>query len=274
MEQEYDRRRGALDALLAWWLEFGPGLSHILPKILLREDIWASLNFTNKTYYASRAVSLRWEEDDLWRLVLRQILHTSPKLVDLIQQQASIELVLSRLDSLQLDILKKCLFPLWGARMGRTNKAYTYNWVRKRVGDYKDNRFPRSLISLLQSAIEKEKMANDRNPYEVVLRPRSLIEALPTVSEQRVDEVCNEYPEYERYLKLLNGERSPVSIEKLKSLWELDAKQLKPIIEGMVNAGILREYPYPPRIQNNEAPRYSVAELYLSGLKMTRQGQR
>lgn len=273
-EEEYDRRRSALGALLEWWLEVGPGLSNFSPKILLREDIWAGLNFTNKTYYTTRTVLLRWEEEDLWRLVLRQILNTSPKLVRLIEQQASIELELSRLDTLQLGILRKSLFPLWSERMGRTNKAYTYNWVRKRIGDYRENRFPRSLIMLLQEAVEKEKMAYDRNPYEVVLRPRSLIETLPGVSKQRVDEVCDEYPEFEAYLKKLVNERSPISIESLKLLWEQDVNKLKAIIAGMVEAGILQSYLPRPQAQNMGIQRYSIAELYLSGLGMTRLGQR
>ena len=270
--QNYDRRRSALEALLGWWLEVGPGLSNISPKILLREDIWAGLNFTNKTYYSSRTVLLRWEEEDLWRLVLRQALHTSSTLVELVQQQASIEL--SRLDSiLQLEVLRKGLFPLWGERMGRGNKSFTYNWVRKRIGDYKENRFPRSLILLLQSAVENEKTAYDRNPYEVILRPRSLIDALQVVSVERVNDVRNEYPEFSIYLEKLAGERSPIDGKQLQAIWEVDAIRLKELVTGMAAAGILQEYTSRPLLPDSEA-RYSVAELYLSGLKMTRLGQR
>jgi len=270
--QHYDRRRSALEALLGWWLEIGPGLSNISPKVLLREDIWTGLNFTNKTYYSSRAVPLRWEEQDLWSLVLRQALHTSPTLAQLVQQQSSIEL--SRLDSVsQTDILRKALFPLWGERMGRGNKSYTYNWVRKRIGDYKENRFPRSLILLLQRAVENEKTAEDRNTYGVVLRPRSLIEALPVVSTERVNDVRNEYSEFVVYLEKLAGERSPIDGERLQTIWEVDAIKLKELVTGMIAAGILEEYTARSLPLNSEA-RYSVAELYLSGLKMTRFGQR
>ena len=271
--QNYDSRRSALEALLGWWLEIGPSLSHISPKILLREDIWTGLNFTNKTYYVSRTVQLRWEEEDLWRLVLRQALHTSSTLGELVQQQASIEA--SHLDSIaQLDILRKGLFPLWGERMGRGNKSFTYNWVRKRIGDYKENRFPRSLILLLQRAVENEKTAYDRNPYEAVLHPRSLIEALPNVSEERVNDVYNEYPEFAVYLKNLAGERSPIGVEHLEATWEVDRVKLKDLVTGMTAAGILQEYTSSrPLLPDSEA-RYSVAELYLSGLKMTRLGQR
>ena len=273
--QNYDRRRSALEALLGWWLEIGPALGNISPKILLREDIWTGLNFTNKTYYTSRTVQLRWEEEDLWRLVLRQALQKSPTLAELVQQHASIEP--SRLDSIvQLDVLRRGLFPLWGERMGRGNKSFTYNWVRKRIGDYKENRFPRSLILLLQHAVENEKAAYDRNPYEAVLRPRSLIDALQdVVSFERANDVFNEYSEFEVYLKKLAGERSPIGVERLEAIWEVDRIKLKELVTGMTAAGILQEYTSSrPLLPDNSEARYSVAELYLSGLKMTRLGQR
>ena len=126
--------------------------------------------------------------------------------------------------------------------MGRKNKAYTYNWVKKRIGDYKENRFPRSLILLLQCAVENEKAAYDRNPYEAILRPRSLIEALPKVSEERVNEVYNEYPELVVYLEKLADERSPIDGERLKAIWQVDSIRLKELVTSMTAAGILQKY--------------------------------
>jgi len=67
--QDYERRRRALEALFVWWVEIAPGLSSIIPKALLREDIWNDLHFTNKAHFSGRSVQLRWEEGDLWRLV-------------------------------------------------------------------------------------------------------------------------------------------------------------------------------------------------------------
>jgi MinD-like ATPase involved in chromosome partitioning or flagellar assembly len=267
-----DRRRSALEALLEWWLENGPTLSNISPKIFLREDIWADLNFTNKTYYESRTIQLRWEEQDLWRLVLRQALQTSPTLAEIIQKQTSIER--SRLDSIsQLDVLRQGLSPLWGENMGGKKKSSTCNWVRKRISDYKENRFPRSLILLLQHAVENEKAA-DRKDSDTVLRPRSLIDALPKVSKARVDDVYNEYPEFVDYLQNLDSERSPIGVEHLKELWEVDSVKLKELVTGMIAAGILQEYTSSRPLPPDSEVRYSVAELYLSGLKMTRLGMR
>jgi MinD-like ATPase involved in chromosome partitioning or flagellar assembly len=267
-----DLRRNALDALLEWWLRSGPGLNTISPKILLREDIWAGLNFNNKTHYSSRTILLRWDEENLWRLVLRQALSTSPTFAAIVRQQSAIEL--AHLDvSLQIDTLRKGLYPLWGEQMGRVKKSFTYNWVQKRISDYQGNRFPRSLILLLQHAVEIEKNTYDKNPYDTVLRPRSLINALPEVSEERVNDVKNEYSEFSEYLDLLAGERSPISGKHLAEIWNVDGARLKELVNGMIAAGILQEYPSRLSLSENDI-RYSVAELYLSGLKMTRLGQR
>jgi hypothetical protein len=266
-EQDYVLRRRTLEALGGWWVENGLGLSSITPKILLREDIWAGLNFTNKAYFSTRFIQLRWEEEDLWRLVLRQAL-SSRTFATLVHQQFGVEM--KQLDNVAMEQLRRCLYPLWGEHMGRKNKAYTYNWVRNRISDSKNNRFPRSLIQLLQRAADIEKDISERN-QEVVLRPRALIDALPSVSELRVAEVRNEYPEYADYLDKLAGERSPISLDRLGKIWNRDSNKLSELVVGMIEAGVLQEY---LRSQDADTPRYLVAELYLYGLRMTRLGQR
>jgi MinD-like ATPase involved in chromosome partitioning or flagellar assembly/stress-induced morphogen len=270
-QENAKRRRRALESLMGWWLEHGPALQSITPKILLRGDIWNELNFNNKVHLTSRLVPLQWEEDDLWRMVLRQALQSSPAFTTLVHQQTDIEV--EKLDRYDLSQLRAYLYPLWGRLMGRVNKAYTYNWIRKRISDSKNDRFPRSLVQLLEKAIEIEKKTMERNPYETVLRPRSLIDALPFVSEQRVIEVKNEYPEFEELLNKLRDEKSPIPFDHLKQRWRLDDDNiLRSRIKGMIDAGILAEYQ--PRSQENEIQRYSVAELYLYGLGMQRQGPR
>ncbi|MDQ2905238.1 MAG: AAA family ATPase [Chloroflexota bacterium] len=262
-------RRNALEALAGWWVENGSRLTRIVPKILLREDIWTDLNFTNKTYFSSCSVQLRWEESDLWRLVLRQSLGKSPTLANLIQQEYGIDR--KQLDNTPEQQLRRSLYLLWGERMGRSRKAYTYNWIRNRISDSKNNRFPRSLIQLLQRAVDLEKQNNERSVYQAVLRPRTLIEALPFVSRERVAEVRNEYPEFADYLGKLAGQRSPITLEKLGQNWRLSNDELNVVVTGLIEAGVLQEYTRSP---DSEIQRYSVAELYLYGLGMTRQGQR
>jgi MinD-like ATPase involved in chromosome partitioning or flagellar assembly len=271
---DYERRRRSLEALFGWWAEIGANLSFIHPKLLLREDIWTDLNFNNKAHFGNRSILLRWEEDDLWRLVLRQALRSSDLLKDLVRNKTGVQL--DWLDSVEIDQLRRSLYPLWGERMGRGNKSYTHNWVRNRITDSRKNRFPRSLIAMLREAIQKERIFPDRHTYNSVLRPRSLMDAMPVVSRERVDEVRNEYPEFENRLDKLNGERLPIPKNRLGEIWHgeiwhLEETKLVQTINDMIEAGILEEY---QRGKPTDIPRYSVAELYLSGLGMTRKGQR
>lgn len=268
-QTDYERRNRALEALLAWWLEVGTSLKSIVPKIFLREDIWNQLNFINKGHYSGRFLQLRWEEADLWRLVLRQSLKSSKTLRESFAEKLGV--TVDRLNTIELAQLRTSLYPLWGERMGRTKKAYTYNWVRTRIADGQKNCFPRSLVLLLQEAVKKEKSYPTEYSSEIVLRPKALIEALPDVSKQRVDEVRNEYPELEEYLKKLRDERSPIDENKLAEIWHINDTSLAEIIGKMVDAGILTERSRP----KDPPPRvYAVAELYLYGLNMVRKGQK
>jgi hypothetical protein len=268
-QKDYTRRRQALEALLAWWLESGTSMKCIVPKIFLREDIWNQLNFTNKGHYTGRSLQLRWDEADLWRLVLRQALMSSTTLSSFLEQKLGV--TVARLNAIELEQLRTSLYPLWGERMGRTKKAYSYNWVRTRIADGKNNCFPRSLVLLLQEAVKREKDFFTEYSPEIVLRPKALIDAFPYVSEQRVDEVRNEYPELKEYLDRLQNERSPLDANRLAEIWNVKDSQLADLIRDMIEAGILTERSRP----NDPPPRvYAVVELYLYGLNMVRKGQR
>lgn len=268
-QKDYERRRRALEALLAWWLESGTSLKQIVPKIFLREDIWNQLNFTNTGHYSGRSLHLRWEEADLWRLVLRQALKSSDSLKKSLEQKFGV--TVERLNIIGLDQLRQSLYPLWGERMGSGNKAYTYNWVRTRIADGQKNCFPRSLVLLLEEAVKLEKEFSTEYGSEITLRPKALINAFPSVSLQRVNEVRNEYPELEDFLDKLQGERSPIDENRLAEIRKLGDGELVDHIKHMVDAGILTERSRP----KDPPPRvYGVAELYLYGLKMVRKGQR
>lgn len=268
-QKDYERRRRALEALLAWWLESGTNLKQIVPKIFLREDIWNQLNFTNTGHYSGRSLQLRWEEADLWRLVLRQALKSSDLLRKSLEQKLGV--TVERLNIIGLEQLRQSLYPLWGERMGSGNKAYTYNWVRTRIADGQKNCFPRSLILLLEEAVKIEKEFSTEYGAQITLRPKALINAFPNVSQQRVAEVRNEYPELENFLERLQGERCPIDENRLAEIWNIEDGALALRIKDMVEAGILTER-YRPKDPPSRV--YGVAELYLYGLSMVRKGQR
>jgi len=124
---------------------------------------------------------------------------------------------------------------------------------------------------LLKEAVKLEKNFSTEYSSDIILRPKALIDAFPYVSEQRVDEVRNEYPELEEYLNRLQGERSPIDANRLAEIWHVTDSELARTIKDMVDAGIFTERSRP----KDPPPRvYAVTELYLYGLKMVRKGQR
>lgn len=277
-KNDYTKRTIALNSLFVWWAEMGLVFTSIKPKLFIREDIWKTLNFTNIAHVNQRSIKLTWSEDDLWRLVLRQALNSSPTFRETVRIQVGIEKDL--LDNTDLERLRMALYILWGERMGRGKKAFSYNWVRNRITDSQKNSFPRSLMIMLKEAIGKEKdfvRKNDKNMFGTVLRPRSLIDSMKDVSESRVGEVRDEYPDLAEALDNLKGKNSPIEREQLRSAWQgLDAaqddKSLDETIQKLIAAGVIELYRLDR--QKSEGLRYVVSELYLSGLGMTRRGQR
>lgn len=266
---EKGKRRQALEGLIGWWLEMGPTYRNIVSKIFLREDIWNELEITYRSSAPTRSIQLGWEDEDLWRLVLRHALTTSSTLTGLAGEQLGISL--TGLNNIGKEQLQKSLYALWGERMESGNKAYTHSWVSNRISDSQNDRFPRSLLQLLKRAVDIEKASTEQVSPNVILRSKALIEALPFVSEQRVAEIYHTYPEFVAPLEKLRGESSPIGLDRLSNIWQKHEDELNSLVTDMIHAGILQEYPGSP---DSNTPRYTVAELYLYGLGMKRQGQR
>ena len=85
--------------------------------------------------------------------------------------------------------------------------------------------------------------------------------------------MCNEYPELEALLKKLRGERSPIDEKQLTKIWNIKGTKLNARLQEMIDAGIFKEYSRRKNVYPDVRV-YSVAELYLYGLGMTRKGQR
>jgi MinD-like ATPase involved in chromosome partitioning or flagellar assembly len=266
-KQNYTGRH-PLSGLIDFWLEMGPDWKSITAKLLIREDIWINLDI-HSSFISSRSVSLRWEEADLWRLTWRQAITSSPTFKEMLSENVQITKVLRRLDSIDLSLLRNNLFLLWGERMGRDSKMYAFDWIRNRLRDSNGNHFPGDLLQLLQLAIENEKRSANHNPYNAILHPHTLIDALPSVSERRVAEILNAYPEFADFLGKLANEYSPIALDRLGMIWGKNNDEAKLLVNDLIDLGILQEYP------RSEAGmlRYAVADLYLYGLKMKRQGQ-
>lgn len=261
---ERKRRNQALQGLLSLLNDTNGGLSHLKFKILLREDIWKTLKFENKSHFFGRMISLRWnDQESFFKVAIKQA----------IQNHDFKALLKSDYDSLKIESwgenqVKTAWNLLVGERMKGGKTAFTRNWTWKRLADGNDDHSPRYLLQLLHQAVEWEKMENGRNPYDrSIIRPRALEKVLHEVSERALSALRDEeFPELEPLMKILQDiGKTPLAARELN----LETIHQAELIELAMEVGLLGIY----EGDKDNIEKYKVPEIFRHALKMTRKGQ-
>lgn len=256
-----ERRQRAIEGLFAFLTDRGDELKRLRLKIMLREDIWKGLQFENKSHLFGRSVKLVWnDKTDFLRVVVKQAMAS-----EVFHETLSSSLggKADFADWADGDVLRAWSV-LVGERMKGGKTTFTRNWVWNRLADGNEDHSPRYLLQLFNQVVEWEKRVQAQNPYErSIVRPRGLIEVLPSVSEQALQALrAEEFPELNPLLeKLTSLGRTPVDAGELEDLRDL--------VDLAREVGLLGIYEGSGEI----VQRYRVPEIYRYGLSMTRKGQ-
>jgi len=258
-DEDRKRRRSSLEGLFAFFTDQGDRWQNLRFKILLREDIWRSLKFENKSHLFGRSVPLKWHDKVAFiKVALKQALQ-SPKFKKL---QPS--LGKTPVDDWNQQDVYLAWNLLVGERMRGGKTTFTRNWVWNRLADGNRDQSPRYLLQLMHEAVSYEEKEQTRKPYErSIVRPRAMIEVFPTLSEQAIDALREEFGELEPLMQRLTEiGYTPINADKL----DMDS--------GVVNLareiGLLSIY----EGTEENVKRYKVPDLFIHGLKMTRKGQK
>ncbi|HEX2224250.1 MAG TPA: ParA family protein, partial [Thermoanaerobaculia bacterium] len=262
---EKERRQFATEGLMAFLTDRGSGLRNLRLKVLLREDIWKKLRFENKSHLFGRSVSLAWnDKTDYFKVVIKQALQ-SPGFRRVLESTGwGAGLANKDLGNWAGADVQRAWILLVGERMQGGKTAFTRNWVWNRLADGNDDHSPRYLLQLFHEATVWERAEQRKNPYErSVVRPRALIEVLPTVSERALSALRDEeFPELGPLLEKLTAiGRTPVDARDLEGLEELT--------DLAREVGLLGIY----EVTGDSVERYKVPEIYRYGLGMGRRGQ-
>ncbi len=166
-------------------------------KVFLREDVWEAAALQNRSHLEAGRVDLRWETHDLWQMALR-LLRTSATYRD--------SVVFPPMETTALDELERALEPLWGRLTEGNQTARTANYVKNRMADGLGRFFPRTLVQMLETAVEEEKKKQDVTAGRVI-RLRSLQAGIEQASKMRVKDLQSEYTILAMYLKLFSREQ-------------------------------------------------------------------
>jgi hypothetical protein len=189
-------------ALLALWLSLANRYSRIRPKVFIREDLFEDSQeaFPDASKLASRSVSLDWEVESLYRLLVRRIAALSDELRDWLGIGAN---AVDLTEDPTLGYLPPAFFPesrqkafvdhLVGEQMGKgVKKGYTYRWIPNRLQDARVRIVPRSLLNLVGYAA-RHASAQLQARGQRLLTPDNLVEALYQTSSDRVKELKEEH---------------------------------------------------------------------------------
>ena len=250
-------------------------------KIFLREDIWKSLVFENKSHLNGRYVVIEWKHIDFLRLAYRFITQ-SPEIHEYLNEVRIIPE--QEIDNVNETQLSEALRPFWGDRIRKGSRGkQVYRWMYERLMDTSGTAFPRSLPILLDAAskkeLEYEGEAANRTPKQQLLRTDSLVAGLKKASEERCDairtEIQAQYPELEKFFDQLQNFSALLTNDELKSTWELlnsqditddqasltDYESFKKLL---IELGLIEYRP--------KDDKYRFADIYAYGFGMKRTG--
>ncbi len=244
-------------------------LTEIRFKIFLREDIWNRLSFDNKSHFTGRDIILQWAKIDFLRLALRQVIQ-SKEFKNLVDRSSPI--AVESIDQASEEAIDKALELLWGSRRRGGNRAKNVSrWVYERLTDPSGTTFPRSLSIFLKGAKEQELtykgQSSSKFRTDRLLQGNSLEFGLKKASEKRCEEIKEEYRDLTKFFDSLKGKLAFLSKEQLQEVWQDSARDIagfEEFVSFLSEIGIIE--------WREKEKRYKVADIYVYGFEMIRQG--
>jgi hypothetical protein len=265
-KNDIKRRREGIAGLLSLMGSRADEYANMRFKVMLRDDIWRDLSVPNKSHFYGREVRLAWSSQvDYLRVVIKQGLR-SPLFEALVAEtigRPGLDLRTTPVEYWPESAVYDAWILLVGERVSGGKTAFTYNWVWVRLSDANSNHSPRAALQLLHEATTLERRLNQTNPYgRSILRPRSIVESLDSVSDQAIDALREEFRELENlFEELTRVGRTPFAAGDLQVAAGVETLAQEVGLLG-VDVG-----------SKDDVERYRVPELYRKALGMGRRGQ-
>lgn len=269
-------RRNAVGTLLALWHSLSLRFKHLRGKVLLREDLFddVTASFADASKLRARAVTLRWSEGDLFRVLVRHMSAAGNEMVAWLQEIP--ELAFRDAGDFGLlpgdmpDGVQKALCSrLVGAVVGSgLTQTYTHRWLRTSVLDARQQAVPRTLVSLIGSAAMAA-LDDPRAQRSHLLTAKDLSAGLKQASLDRMRELREDHPIVRRLENLARREMPMRESVLVKFL----AKKVTDEVPGLPEDGeavLTRLMQLGVVLQRGSDKLYDVPDLYLYGFGLNR----
>jgi len=274
-------RQRLIRALVALWLSFSTRYRNLRGKIFLRPDLFeeAERGFADASKLRPRSVSLDWDVESLYRLLVRHLANAGPHVnamrtwlsaasVGLAQHRAGSQFGMMPEDlgeRGQRNLVKK----LAGEVMGKgPKKGYTYRWILARLKDAGGRIVPRSFLRLVAYAAREA--SPDPPGRDPLIEPSQLVQALKETSRDRVNELREEY----RFVARLINLRDKTMLMERKEVIRLLAQPAREDPDGFEQDGesVFEELLRIGVLETRADGRIDVPDIYRYGYGIKRKG--
>lgn len=257
-------RKKALEGLFLSQLYLSPKYSRIKMKILLRTDIWKTLNFVNKSHLIGKILELKWDKNKLMELIVLRGC-SSGKIKEYLTSEfhQDVENYISE------KRFEEIFYKIFDDQVYKGNKqAPLFDWVIERITDGMGNIYPRELITFGNSAVgiqRGELIVNE----ERLISGNSIKKAYYSVSKAKCDTYLTEFPKLERHYKALKTlEKAKVDRGILVELFKDLEPKGEEAIKELYEVGILK-----PKGDANTSKTFEIPRLFRHGLGLVLRGR-
>jgi hypothetical protein len=239
-EENEDLEENALRALFRVYLDIAAN-KRIGLKIFLRSDIWNRITkkgFREATHL-TRGDTITWNDKALINLVIRRLL-ANDALVSAFGLEKNIVL---QSEERQLELFKR-LFPQKVDQAEK--KPLTFDWLLSRVEDGAGRRSPRDIVLFLNELVKQELSRLEHGGRacegDILFDRSSFKAALPTVSQYKLERsLYAENPRLRTCIEKFRGGKSELSIENLKTLWNVEQVEAAKLADELVEVGFFKK---------------------------------
>lgn len=262
-------RKRALEGLLTASMQIRRTFPRIQPKILLRTDLWAELDFTNKDHLTDKRIELNWKSAQITTLLLKRAV-ASDSVRNYVESRSAPmrgkeveELSISDREDALLAIFPSTVYA--GQREARTTA-----WMVERVTDGRGTVLPRDAIVLANSATRLEIDRGGDEESATLLSRDSVREAFTKTSEIRCEAFLAEFPDLREHFRRFSGQQtSRFSRDDLLRLMGGLEPSGDALLERLFEIGLVS--PDTGRVLT--ARSYEVPRLYRTGLGLIIRGR-
>ncbi len=286
LASEYSSLFPFIRSLLSFWFNHAMRWRRLKCKIFLRTDLYDSdmLNFMDASKLKNHIIRLEWNTVSLYRLLIKRMANAgSPQTLEYLRKIPGLvsdgqDADLGYLPAADKALMEKFVEQIIGRYMGNSpKKGVSYQWMPNHLQDANGALAPRSFLKCFSAAAEgmltrpgeMGKLAKDQ-----LILPSMIQNALVSVSEDRVNELAEEYPWLKKLKTQLEGLTMLVDRESFleridMSAWVGDERNSLP---EQSSQGIFHVLQKLGIVMIAKDGRVNVPEIYLHGFGMKRKG--